>query len=98
MSNSQQHLRVAAEDHFPLFFGDPHGLQTFQHFRNTPDLVWVVAAGKDLAGAGEAYGQLERAWIEVNGVIEKLFEIRTGRARDVGAAVSKGLIAAIETL
>ena len=73
-------------------------MQAFLHFGNAADLVWIVATGKDLADAGEADGQLERAWIEVNGIEIKLFEIGTGRARDVFATVGKGFIAAVEAL
>ena len=73
-------------------------MQAFLHFRDAADLMRVVAAGKDLAGAGEADGQLERARIEVNGVKVKLLEVGGGRARDVFAAVGKSFIAAIETL
>src|SRR6266853_5876539 len=96
--DSQQPPGVAAEDELAIGVGYPHRLQTLQHFGDTADLVWIVAAGEDLAGAGEADGQLERARIEVNRIVEKLFEIRAWRARDVGATVSKGLIAAVKPL
>src|SRR6266853_1762584 len=96
--NSEQTRGAAAEDLLAVGVGDLHGLQALQHFRNAADLVWIVAAGEDLAGAGEADGQLERARIEVNRIVEKLFEIRAWRARDVGATVSKGLIAAVKPL
>ena len=32
--------------------------------------VWIIGAVPDLAGASEADGQLERAWIEVDGEIK----------------------------
>ncbi len=93
---SQQLRGVPSQDHLSFLFGHPHGLQTLQHLGNAADLVRVVATGKDLAGAGEADGQLERAWIEVDGIEVKLFEVGAGRARDVFAAVGKGFITAVE--
>ena len=60
--------------------------------------MWIIAAGKDLAGASEVDGQFERTGIEVNGIEVKLFEIGAGRARDVFAAIGKGFIAAVEAL
>src|SRR5882724_311656 len=94
--DSQQPLRISAEDLLVVVVGDAHGLQTFQHFGNAADLVWIVGAGKDLAGAGEADGQLKRAGIEVDSIVIKFFEIGAGRARDVFAAVGKSFIAAVE--
>src|SRR5438270_12953418 len=73
--NSEQARGVAAEDELAVGVGDPHGLQALQHLGDAADLVRVVAAGEDLAGAGEADGQLKRARIEVDGIEEELFEI-----------------------
>src|SRR5260221_11237824 len=95
---SQQTRGVAAEDLLAVGVGDLHGLQTLHHFGDAADLVWVGAAGEDLAGPGKADSQFERARIEVNRIVEKLFEIRAGRAREVGAAVGKGFIAAAKAL
>src|SRR5437660_7742575 len=67
-SEPQQLRRIPAQNHLPLFFTHPHGLQALQHFGDAADLVRIVAAGKDLAGAAEADGQLESARIEVDGI------------------------------
>src|SRR5947209_9395886 len=96
--NSQQARGVAAEDELAVGVGEVHGLQALQHLGDAADLVWVVAAGEDLADAGEADGQLKRARIEVDGIEEELFEVRAGRARDVGTTFGKSFIAAVKPL
>ena len=96
--NSEQARSVSTQNHLALFFGHPHGLQAFKHLGDAADLVRVVAAGEDLAGAAEADGQLKRARIEVNGIEVKLFKIGAGRARDVSAAFGKGFKTAVEAL
>src|SRR6185312_9803983 len=96
MSNSQQLLGVAAENKVAVGIGDAHRFQTLQHLGNAADLVWIVASRKNLAGAGEAHGQLKRTRIEVDGIKIKFFQIRTWNARNIFAAVGKRFIAAIK--
>src|ERR1041385_5572227 len=96
--DSQQSLRVAAQNHLAALLWDTHVLQALQHLGDRADLVRIVAAGKNLAGAGKAYGQFQSARIEVHGIEVKLFEIGTWRPRYVFAAVGKGFITTVKPL
>src|SRR5438128_9371827 len=58
----------------------------------------VVTAGEDVIGSGEVDRQLQRAHIEVHGVVVELAKIFARRLVDVGAAFFEGMKSAIEPL
>ena len=56
----------------------------------------VVAAGEDVAGAGEFDGEAQGALVEVDGVVVEGAEVFAGGTVDVGAAFFEGVEAAVE--
>src|SRR5207244_2668683 len=77
---------------------DAHGAHALEHFRNAANLVRIVTARQDVMGPGKADGKFDGPWIEVDGVVIKLFQICAGRLWDVGATFAECFEAAIEPL
>src|SRR5882724_12147734 len=58
----------------------------------------IVAAGEDVIGAGEVDRQLQRALVEVDGVVVELLQVGARRPVDLRAAVLEIVEAAVEAL
>src|SRR5579863_2817692 len=89
---------VGAEDGGAVGVGDGERADRLKHRWDAADLMRVVAAGEDVAGARELDGELERVRVEVHRVVIKLLQVIAGRAVDIRATFAKGVEAAVEAL
>src|SRR5687767_1223422 len=95
-SDPQEFGRVAAGNPFTLRRRHRQPAHRIKHLWNAADLVRVIAAREDVLGTRELDGQLDAVGIEVHGVVIERLQVGAGRAADVGAALGKCLVAAIE--
>src|SRR5258706_8822413 len=68
-----------------------------EHRRDAADLMWIVASGEDVIGAGEVDRELQRALVEVDRVVVELLQVAARRALDLRAAVLERMETAVET-
>src|SRR5262249_26286994 len=73
---TEQACGVAPADLLALVVGDRQRGNRLEHRRDAADLVRVVAAGEHVIGAREIDGQLQRALVEVHGVVVEVLQIR----------------------
>ena len=69
--------------------------QTFEHERNAPDLVRIVAPREHVVGAGKGDPELERADVEIHGVVVEIAQVVARRPVNVHAALAERVKAAI---
>src|SRR5882672_1566292 len=89
---------VETVDAGAFFVADRQLRDRVEHRRDAADLMRIVAAGEDVIGAGELDRQLQRALVEVHGVVVELAQVAARLAIDVGAAILERVEAAIEPL
>src|SRR5690242_6739014 len=95
---AKQVLGVTAEDARFVGLGDRQATDARQHLLQAPDLMRVIASRKDVTGAGELDCQPQRSGVEIYRVIIKPLQVNRGGLRDILAAFTKSVIAAIEAL
>src|SRR5262245_2293530 len=95
---AQQTGRVLPANLLALVVGDRQRGDRVEHRRDAADLVRVVAAGEHVIGAGEVDGELQRALVEVHGVVVEVLEVTARLLLDVRAAVLERVDAAIQRL